>query len=60
MGIELFGGQYALFFAIACFTAYFFSGEGGIYSAQKVASPKIAVNETDKKYMRRMFSKYKL
>ncbi|MFA6084416.1 voltage-gated chloride channel family protein [Mucilaginibacter sp.] len=60
MGIELFGGQYALFFAVACFTAYFFSGEGGIYNAQRVASPKIAVNESDKKYMRRMFSKYKL
>jgi H+/Cl- antiporter ClcA len=60
MGIELFGGQYALFFAIACFTAYFFSGESGIYSAQRVASPKIAINETDKKYIQRMFSKYKL
>jgi H+/Cl- antiporter ClcA len=35
MGIELFGGQYALFFAVACFTAYFFSGHPGIYSAQK-------------------------
>jgi H+/Cl- antiporter ClcA len=38
MGIELFGGEYALFFAVACFTAYFFSGEGGIYSAQRVAT----------------------
>lgn len=34
MGIELFGGQYALFFAVACFIAYLFNGNTGIYSAQ--------------------------
>jgi H+/Cl- antiporter ClcA len=42
MGIELFGGEYALFFAVACFTAYFFSGHSGIYSAQRIAVPKVA------------------
>lgn len=41
MGIELFGSEYTLFFAIACFTSYFFSGHSGIYSAQRVAVPKI-------------------
>ena len=41
MGVELFGGQYALFFAVACFTAYFFSGHSGIYSAQHIAVPKV-------------------
>ena len=41
MGIELFGGEYALLFAIACFTAYFFSGNSGIYSSQKIAVPKV-------------------
>ena len=35
MGIELFGAEHALFFAVACFTAYFFSGDAGIYSAQR-------------------------
>jgi len=35
MGIELFGAEHALFFAVACFTAYFFSGDEGIYSAQR-------------------------
>jgi H+/Cl- antiporter ClcA len=62
MGIELFGGEYALFFAVACFTAYFFSGEGGIYSAQRVATPKIVEgdNSHSLKYIKRMFSKYKL
>ncbi|MDN3551134.1 voltage-gated chloride channel family protein [Mucilaginibacter aquaedulcis] len=41
MGIELFGGEYALFFAVACFTAYFFSGHSGIYSAQRIGVPKV-------------------
>lgn len=41
MGIELFGGEHALLFAVACFTAYFFSGHSGIYIAQRIAVPKI-------------------
>jgi H+/Cl- antiporter ClcA len=62
MGIELFGSEYALFFAIACFTAYFFSGEGGIYSAQRrvIPVPSGAQPPPRKKYLRRMVSKYKL
>jgi H+/Cl- antiporter ClcA len=61
MGIELFGGEYALFFAVACFTAYFFSGEGGIYPAQRVAQAKLPAGEAAKpKYLHRMLAKYKL
>jgi H+/Cl- antiporter ClcA len=62
MGIELFGGEYAIFFAVACFTAYFFSGEGGIYSAQRVADPKPgdAAGIGKSNQFRRMFSKYRL
>jgi len=41
MGVELFGGEHALLFAIACFTAYFFSGHSGIYSAQRIVVPKL-------------------
>jgi H+/Cl- antiporter ClcA len=41
MGAELFGSQYILFFAVACFTAYLFSGPSGIYSSQRVAVPKV-------------------
>ncbi|WP_353195248.1 voltage-gated chloride channel family protein [Parapedobacter defluvii] len=41
MGIELFGGEYTLFYAVACFTAYFFSGHSGIYTAQRIEVPKI-------------------
>ncbi|SFE53909.1 H+/Cl-antiporter ClcA [Chitinophaga sp. CF118] len=40
MGIELFGTEHALYFAVACFTAYYFSGHAGIYSAQRVAVSK--------------------
>ncbi|MGF1758983.1 voltage-gated chloride channel family protein [Photobacterium sagamiensis] len=41
MGVELFGADYMLYFAIACFTAYYFSGHTGIYSSQRVAVPKL-------------------
>jgi len=44
MGAELFGSEYLLFFAVACFTAYLFSGKSGIYSAQRTAVPKIYEN----------------
>jgi H+/Cl- antiporter ClcA len=40
MGIELFGTTHALYFAVACFTAYYFSGHAGIYSAQRIAVRK--------------------
>ncbi|WP_371729958.1 voltage-gated chloride channel family protein [Chitinophaga sp. SYP-B3965] len=40
MGAELFGTDHILYFAIACFTAYYFSGHSGIYSAQRVAVRK--------------------
>jgi H+/Cl- antiporter ClcA len=35
MGVELFGGEYALFFFIACFIAFLCSGKQGIYTAQR-------------------------
>jgi H+/Cl- antiporter ClcA len=36
MGVELFGGEHVVYFAIACFIAYYFSGHTGIYSSQRV------------------------
>lgn len=48
MGVELFGGEHILLFAIACFTAYIFSGHSGIYTAQKIAVPKITNDEYQK------------
>jgi H+/Cl- antiporter ClcA len=35
MGMEIFGSAYAIFFAIACFTAYLCSGHTGIYTSQR-------------------------
>ena len=40
MGIELFGAHYAVYFALACFIAYYFSGHSGIYLSQRVGVPK--------------------
>jgi len=40
MGVELFGPSPAIYYAVACFTAYYFSGRSGIYSAQRTAVPK--------------------
>jgi len=40
MGVELFGGQHVLYYAIACFAAYYCSGHKGIYSSQRVAVNK--------------------
>jgi len=41
MGVELFGGEHVIYYAVACFTAYYFSGHSGIYHAQRVATSKI-------------------
>lgn len=40
MGVELFGGHYILYYAIACFTAYYFSGHSGIYLSQRIGQSK--------------------
>lgn len=41
MGVELFGTTHVLYFAVACFTAYYFSGHSGIYSAQRLEVRKL-------------------
>ena len=40
IGIELFGGNGAILFALACVAAYATSGHTGIYHAQKVVAHK--------------------
>lgn len=40
MGVELFGGEHILYFAVACFVAYYFSGHSGIYSSQRIGMSK--------------------
>lgn len=67
MGIELFGSEYTLFFAVACFTSYFFSGHSGIYSAQRTAVPKIFDEHSTQAgkgqkpgFLKRKLSRYKI
>ncbi len=40
MGVELFGSDNIIYYAVACFTAYYFSGHSGIYHSQRVAVSK--------------------
>lgn len=40
MGIELFGGEYTLYFAIACFISYLCSGNSSIYTSQQIKGHK--------------------
>lgn len=51
MGVELFGSENIIYYAVACFTAYYFSGHSGIYSSQRVAVTKYhkQYDEEDKK-----------
>lgn len=49
MGIELFGGEHALLFAVACFTAYLFSGHTGIYGSQRIGVTKLTGGPADDK-----------
>lgn len=44
MGVELFGGGHILYYAIACFVAYYFSGHSGIYSSQLISVSKANFN----------------
>lgn len=41
MGIELFGGEYTVYFATACIVSYLFSGHHGIYLSQRIGAPKV-------------------
>jgi H+/Cl- antiporter ClcA len=36
MGIELFGSENIIYYAVACFIAYYFSGHAGIYTSQRI------------------------
>lgn len=40
MGVELFGSTHVMYYAVSCFTAYYFSGHSGIYTSQRIRIPK--------------------
>lgn len=46
MGVELFGSNNVVYYAVACFTAYYFSGHTGIYGSQRVAVSKFHLTQT--------------
>jgi len=48
MGIELFGIESGVFIALACVTAYLFSGHSGVYASQIIGSPKNATLDAEK------------
>jgi H+/Cl- antiporter ClcA len=43
MGVELFGAENIIYYAVACFIAYYFSGHSGIYTSQKSGITKTDV-----------------
>jgi H+/Cl- antiporter ClcA len=47
MGVELFGSDHLIYYAVACFGAYYFSGHSGIYHSQRIAVPKANIETED-------------
>lgn len=46
MGIELFGSENVVYYAVACFTAYYFSGHSGIYQSQRLGVSKFYITNS--------------
>lgn len=57
MGAELFGADYILYYAVACFTAYYFSGHSGIYQAQRVAVSKFQITDPEENTLKELKEK---
>lgn len=55
MGVELFGGEHVIYFAVACFVSYYFSGHSGIYSSQRIGVSKgnLSSNLTEHETLKR-------
>lgn len=49
LGIELFGAQHAVLFAVACFVAFLVSGRTGIYSGQRQPLPAATLTPKTRK-----------
>jgi H+/Cl- antiporter ClcA len=54
MGIELFGSENMIYYAVACFTAYYFSGHSGIYKSQRVAVSKFHTVNTKEETLKQV------
>lgn len=53
MGVELFGSEHILYYAVVCFTAYYFSGHSGIYRSQRVAVSKFHLSYPEGRMIKR-------
>jgi H+/Cl- antiporter ClcA len=45
MAVELFGGEFVVYFAVSCVMAYLFSGHSGIYLSQRIGTAKHKIAE---------------
>jgi H+/Cl- antiporter ClcA len=59
MGVELFGSQNIIYYAVACFTAYYFSGHTGIYGSQRIAVNKFHIESNDEGTIKQLRKKSK-
>lgn len=57
MGVELFGSDNVIYYAAACFTAYYFSGHSGIYGSQRIAVSKLQVTQAEEKTIKEIKGK---
>lgn len=57
MGIELFGSNNVIYYAVACFTAYYFSGHSGIYGSQRIAVSKFHITHQQERTIRDIHTK---
>lgn len=53
MGVELFGSNNVIYYAVACFTAYYFSGHSGIYPSQRLAVSKFHITYDKEQSLKR-------
>ena len=59
MGIELFGIEVGQYVALACFTAYLFSGHSSIYSSQIIGSAKHPILNIEKGKLLSIISQFR-
>lgn len=57
MGIELFGSNNVVYYAVACFTAYYFSGHSGIYGSQRLAVSKFHLTHDEENTLKEIRQK---
>jgi H+/Cl- antiporter ClcA len=60
MGVELFGSNNLIYYAVACFTAYYFSGHSGIYGSQRIAVSKFHLSHSEERTLKDIKQKNKI